>query len=719
MFHNPQRILLSLIFAAACTCTPLLAQQIDIAGPPGSAHFGKQIAVLPNGNIVITDPDGVVAGVGAAYLYSPAGNRISQLSGSSAGDNVGGGGIVVLTDGNFLVLSPNWHNAGTANAGAITWVNANVGLNGVVSPGNSLVGNTQGDSVGYNVGTLAIGRLPGGGYVVPTPDWNGNVVGNHVGAVTVCAPNGSTVGPVSLSNSLIGVNTADHVGSGGVVLLTNGNYVFASPQWSGGNNGDKRGAVTWGSGASALHGIVSPTNSLVGSSVSDQIGYAGVTALSNGNYVVASPTWSNGSATTAGAATWGNGNSGVVGPASAANSLVGTTTNDLVGQGVIALSNGNYVVSAPRWNNGVAGNHFGAVTWGNGADGSTVGAVTTANSLFGTTVEDTIGSLYTFSVTITALSNGNFVIASPLWNNGGADAHFGAVTWVNGSAPSSGPVSAANSLIGTSTDDQIGGSGVTALSNGNYVVGSAGWKNGTTGSIGAATWGDGSTGTVGVVSAGNSIIGAIGGDFVGSTVVALTNGNFVVVSSQWNNGVSAAGFGAVTWSRGDSGALTGPVSVANSLVGTTTGDGIGAFSVRSLDDGNYVICSPFWNNGSAGEAWGAMTWGNGDAGTLGSVSAKNSLVGSHANATLCYSDVFLLPGSHYATVAGNQAVALGDGHFGLVGSAQPWNSVIGNFSSFNVSMGYDSARGHFVVGRPDDNKVSVFVSDQLFAGRFE
>ena len=80
-----------------------------------------------------------------------------------------------------------------------------------------------------------------------------------------------------------------------------------------------------------------------------------MTALSNGNYVVSSPNWTNGAAADAGAVTWGSGTAGVSGPVSAANSLVGSTANDGVGgDGVTALSNGNYVVSSPNWNNGAA-----------------------------------------------------------------------------------------------------------------------------------------------------------------------------------------------------------------------------------------------------------------------------------------------------------------------------------------------------------------------------
>ncbi|WP_206741999.1 hypothetical protein, partial [Hyphomonas beringensis] len=103
--------------------------------------------------------------------------------------------------------------------------------------------------------------------------------------------------------------------------------------------------VTWGDGASGVTGEVSATNSLVGSHTNDRLGAYGVTELSNGNYFVLSPNWDNIGASEAGAVTWGSGTEGVSGEVSKDNSLVGTTANDRVGYGgVTELSNGNYVV---------------------------------------------------------------------------------------------------------------------------------------------------------------------------------------------------------------------------------------------------------------------------------------------------------------------------------------------------------------------------------------
>ena len=111
---------------------------------------------------------------------------------------------------------------------------------------------------------------------------------------------------------------------------------------------------------------------------------------------------------------------------------------------------------------------------------------------------------------MTALSNGNYVVRSPDWDNG-AIADAGAVTWGNGTGGVTGPVSTANSLVGSQPSDQVGTNGVTALSNGNYVVSSLTWDNGAITDAGAISWGFGAGGTHGEISAANSVRGLVVG----------------------------------------------------------------------------------------------------------------------------------------------------------------------------------------------------------------
>ena len=109
-----------------------------------------------------------------------------------------------------------------------------------------------------------------------------------------------------------------------MAALANGNYVVISPFWDNGAVEDA-GAVTWGDGTSGITGTVGAANSLVGSTINDWVGFNGVTALTNGNYVVISPDWDNGAATDAGAVTWGDGGIGTIGPVTAENSVRGAT----------------------------------------------------------------------------------------------------------------------------------------------------------------------------------------------------------------------------------------------------------------------------------------------------------------------------------------------------------------------------------------------------------
>ena len=125
---------------------------IDIPGPPDSGIFGESVTVLPNGNFVVTDPNypfytNYTEARGAVYLYSPNGVLISRLAGDRIGNSVGGGGITVLTNGDYVVNSPFWDSATTDGVGAVTWCSQVTGCNGTVSAANSLVGGSNGDLV--------------------------------------------------------------------------------------------------------------------------------------------------------------------------------------------------------------------------------------------------------------------------------------------------------------------------------------------------------------------------------------------------------------------------------------------------------------------------------------------------------------------------------------------------------------------------------------------
>jgi hypothetical protein len=665
--------------------------------PSSGNNFGSAVVVLGNGNVVITAPmdDTGATNVGAVYLYDGStAALISELHGSHAEDQVGSGGVVRLSNENFVAISPNWDGTAT-DVGAVTWGSSTSGVSGVVSAANSLVGSTLSDKVGSN----GVTALTHGNYVVVSISWdNGPVV--NAGAVTWGDGTVGVKGAVSTANSLVGSVASDFVGSGGVLALGNGNYVVTSTAWDNGT-ATSAGAVTWGDGTIGVKGTVSAANSLVGSRTSDVIGNVGVVELSNGNYVVISDVWNNGAVASAGAVTWGSGTVGVKGVVSAANSLVGSTQSDRVGElGVTVLTNGNYVVLSPQWHNGGLVD-AGAATWGDGTHG-VMGVISAANSLIGTSAGDAI----TGYGGVKALSNGNYVVCSPMWDNGAAW-DVGAVTWADGSVGIKGPVSTANSLYGTSNTDQVG-NGFTALPNGNYVVRSTLWDNGGAFDAGAVTWVNGATGLTGPVTVANSLVGSNRFDNVGTGMTVLTNGNYVVRSHNWDNG-AIANVGAATWGDGTAG-LTGPVSAANSLIGSVSGDLVGEDTLIALTNGNYVVRSRFWDNGTATSA-GAVTWGNGWGGTIGMVSASNSLVGTTTNDQVGSGGVVALSNGNYvvlspiwdSTAANVGAVTWGNGASGVKGAVSASNSLVGKTASDQVGSDGVAALsfGNYVVSSPN------------------
>ena len=663
------------------------------------------ITVLSNGNYIVAssqwdngaaiDAGAVTFGDGATGVKGVI-STANSLVGSTTNDSVGSN-VTVLNNSNYVVRSENWDNAGVVNAGAVTWGSGSIGVKGVVSAANSLVGTTANDYVGM----YGVTALTNGNYVVRSGGWDNGAVAN-VGAVTWGNGTTGVKGTISSANSLIGSTTNDLLGDVGVTALTNGNYVVSSSFWDNGAISDA-GAVTWGNGATGTSGVVSAANSLVGSTASDQVGYvyaqASVTALSNGNYVVGSDMWDNGSATNAGAVTWGNGSTGVSGVITAANSLIGSTTNDRVGiSGVTALSNGNYVVGSYNWNNGGLA-AAGAATWGNGATGIS-GTLSSANSLVGGTAGDGVSSNG-----ITALSNGNYLVRSLNWDRG-AIANTGAVTWGNGVTGSTGVVSESNSLVGGVSGASVGNSTITELSNGNYLLTNANWRDATVTNLGSVTWGSGTAGVSGVVSAVNSLVGRTSGDAVGTagSITTLTNGSYVVRTAAWQDG-AATGVGAVTWGSG-TGGVSGVVSAANSLVGSAAGDSVGSAGIKALSNGNFVVSSTGWDNGAVSNA-GAVTWGSGATGVSGVISEANSLVGSRTSDGVGSSVTALSNGNYVVdsafwdngAVTNAGASTWGNGTTGVKGVVSATNSLVGTASSSFLGSGTTVAlsNGNYVV----------------------
>jgi filamentous hemagglutinin family protein len=658
------------ITLAACPADSV--ELIDPHASGANSSFGNELLALSSGNVVVTksNDDSMT---GAVYLYNAStGALLSSLFGSAPGDLVGSGTPLALANGNYVVRSPSWN----ASRGAITLGNGLSGVSGIVGGTNSLVGSSPGDSIGGGFGGVI--ALANGNYVVASPFWTSSLP--NVGAVTFCNGVVGRVGTISAANSLVGLAQDDKVGEG-ILALSNGNYVVGSSNWANSGNASA-GAITLVDGVNGLPvGPVSSSNSLVGGQANDQVGSGGVIELTNGNLVVRSPFWHNGANASAGAGTWMSRTVGAtVGTVSASNSIVGSSANDAVDLDLIGLTNGNFVLGFSNWTNPSGPiNSVGAVIWANGDTGLPVGTVSTLNSLVGTQPNDQVGSRrlvalaqngnyvvlsqnwanggntqagavtwrsgsaanpdtvsvsnsfvgslpndHIGSATTPALANGNFVTSSPNWNGG-----CGAVTFGYGtSANPIGAVSSSNSLVGSNTSDGVGDGGIYRLATNHYVVVSPSWQNGVNIEAGAATWGDRASGVAGAVSISNSLVGSQAGDLVGGSGVAvLSNGNYVVGSSNWHDALTTQ-VGAATWCDGSTG-TTGVVSAANSLVGSHAGD-LAGNQIFLLSNGNYVVETLNWTNDLIPNA-GALTWVNGSNGLpVGTISTANSLVGSQS-----------------------------------------------------------------------------------------
>ncbi|MCP5260626.1 MAG: filamentous hemagglutinin N-terminal domain-containing protein [Rhodoferax sp.] len=616
------------------------------------------------GKIAVFSPDwnaakGAVSWIGTTTGGNGVVDATNSLVGTNDGDRVGGfSQYSYLSGSRVAILSEDWANTPAApQAGAVTWVDASVGLVGAVGAGNSLVGSQSNDRVGSD----GITWLDGTHVAVVSPQWNGSR-----GAVTWVDSSSPVTGVVSGANSLVGSAVNDRVGNEGVYSVGSKSLVF-SRNWDNG-----KGAVSWLDNTSGGSGIVDATNSLVGSTAGDQVGGFADFEYVGSKIAILSPNWSNGLAGAAGAITWADPSVGVVGVVAAGNSLVGVATNDRVGNnGIDYLDGTHYLVRTPNWNTGM-----GAVTWID-SNAAPVGAVGAANSLVGDIAGDQVGSSG-----VQNLFNGQSIVFSPAWH-----ANKGAVTWLDHATGVVGVVDASNSLVGstsgtTATGDRIGALGYQNLGN-MIVLRAPNWNNGAAALAGAVTFVDPLGGITGVVSAANSLVGTQANDRVGNASLAsLSNGNYYLLSSSWNGNA-----GAVTFVNPNAAPLLGSVGAGNSLVGASAGDQVGGSGVQNLFNGKALVLSPGWNGGM-----GAVTWFDTVNGTSGTVGAANSLVGSTAGDAV---------GSSGRTNAGNWigirspnwdnglitdagAITWADAFNGITGAVSAANSLVGAAASDRV-----------------------------------
>ena len=339
----------------------------DVAG---DALGSESIIALANNNFVVAssvDDEGGIQNAGSVRLIDGStGVQIgATLAGDVTRDNLGRvsgqDGIVALSNNNYIVASSLDDEGGITNAGSVRLMNGATGVQ---------IGSTiSGDIVTDSLGSDGITVLANDNFVIASRRDDEGGIGD---AGTVRLIDGATGAQISvLSGDVFG----DFLGSGGVTAIPNNNYVIASPT-------DDEGGITNAGSVRLMNGVTGAQIgvTLAGDMASDQLGSDGITVLSNNNYVIASDDDRVSNLTLPGAVRLMNGDTGV---------QIGATLESgqlHLGGGITALTNNNFVMASPAEDVGGIGN-AGSVSLFDGDTGAQIGA-----ALVGDMGSDTLGS---------------------------------------------------------------------------------------------------------------------------------------------------------------------------------------------------------------------------------------------------------------------------------------------------------------------------------------
>lgn len=535
-------------------------------GSAGDQYGTYGATVLTNGNVVLRSPPATVNGIvsaGIVMLVNPStGAIVATLSGDNASDQLGSGSINDMKNGNFLIRSPLDDVASVTDAGSAMLVNGSTG---------AVIATIAGDNTSDQLGSSNSGLLSviGGIYPIRSPN---DDVGGVTDAGSVKLLN-ATTGAVLASIS--GDNASDRFGYTSPLQLSNGNIVIQSTY-------DTVGGLASAGSIKLIDGSsFAVIGTLSGDDASDNLGSSRMTDLKNGNFVVTSGLDDVGGLSNAGSVMLVNGTTTAV-----IATFSGATASDAFGaSGTLVLPNGNFAV----WSTAVdvAGKiDAGSLIFVNGLTG------TVLLTLQGSTAGDKVG----YSG-VNLLTNGNFIVRS-VYTTVGANANSGSVTLVDGTTGA-----IISTLTGTSVGYQLGWSGVTLLSNSNYVVRQEWAAEGGISNSGSAFLVNGTTGAV---------IGSYHGDtasdqFASGSITDLKNGYFVIASPYVDKpGIQDAG--TITLINATTGAIV------STLVGNQWRDMMGLNSVTALPSGNYIVSTQSDDNG--GTNGGSVILINGTTGAV-------------------------------------------------------------------------------------------------------
>lgn len=571
--------------------------------PLAGELFGTIVIILPNGNIIVTDPNdsSIAASSGAVHLYNPfTQTLVASIYGDVANDRLGSNGITALTNNNYVIASAGDDVGGIVNAGSVRLMNGTTGM----QIGNTIAGDIANDQLGVRITALANNNY----VITSTLDNEGGITN----ASSVRLVDGTT--GVQIGSTIAGDVTGDQLGSKSIIALANNNYVIVSPY-------DDEGGIVDAGSVQLVNGITGAQigGTIAGDVASDRLGFSGITPLANNNYVIASPNDDEGGIVDAGSVQLVNGTTG----AQIGSTLAGDVASDWLGnKSITALANNNYVIASEVDDEGGIVN-AGSVRLVDGTTGAQIGS-----TLAGDVTDDRLGNNG-----ITALANNNYVIASPGDDEGGI-ANAGSVRLVNGTTG----IQIGSTLAGDVTNDALGSS-VTALGNNNYVAASYVDDVGVIIDAGSVRLMDGTTG----VQIGSTIAGDVASDALGySGITALANNNYVIASSVDNESGNTSA-GSVRLVNGTTG-----VQIGSTIAGDVAFDKLGSNGVTALSNNNFVIASQYDQEGGIFSA-GSVRLVDGTTGAqIGS-----TIAGDAINDGLGLGSITTLTNSNYFVVSPN------------------------------------------------------------------
>jgi len=531
-----------------------------------NGNFGSSINVLPNGNVVVYDPgdSSIAFRNGAFHLFDPLTQVLIRSFFGNAEFSFENSFVMSLPNSNFVIVSPDAREKGVIASGAVRLIDGQTGI----QIGDVLVG----DLVNDRLGSGGVTVLTKNNFVIASPSSSVNGLEDNGSVMLIDGATGMQIG-----STIAGDNFSDNLGNGGVVALTNGNFVVVSYS-------DFVAGITNAGSIKLFDGNtgVQIGNTIAGDNDDDRLGepiffqaklVLSVKDLGNGNFVIASPNDTVAGINKAGSVMLVDGNTGL----QIGSVFSGDDEEDQLGVlGATVLVNGNFVVASFQDDhNGIV--DAGTVRLIDGITGTLIAGV-----ISGGTGGDMLGSHLPLS-----LANGNFAVASPLYDDG-ANVNAGSVMLISGTTG----LQIGSTVRGNHEEDQLG-INLEKLKNNNFVVVSRVDGNETTYS-GSVRLVDGETG----VQLGNTIIGEpndkLGNLRVGTFngIASLPNGNFVVPSPRVDDFL-----GGVFLVDG----LTGS-QIGETIKGDIAFDQLGSDGVFALSNNNYVIVSGDDNVGGKEEA---------------------------------------------------------------------------------------------------------------------